>query len=150
MSSTNATRAAVSTTVPGRRATDGLHDLIGRYSHALAAGDVATIVAAWDVPSLVIGEKGVISFDTRDELERFFTASTAEYDPRGRMGPRVRVSGLERIAERLATVRLSFPYLDRYDREMGEESSTLTLRRDELGWKIRVALMHGATSHPHA
>lgn len=148
MPSIPATPDPLSATTSGRRSTDGLHDLLGRFSRALAAGDVATVADAWDVPALAIGDQAAISFESRDEIERFYSASSSEYDVRGTMSPRVRVAGLERVGDRLATVRLTFPYLDRDEREVGEETSTLTLRRDDDGrWKIRVALMHGATSH---
>jgi hypothetical protein len=40
-------------------------------------------------------------------------------------------------------VRVRWPYLTPDGREMGAETSTYTLARQDGDWKLRVAVMHG-------
>jgi hypothetical protein len=46
-------------------------------------------------------------------------------------------------------VEVRWPYLDEQGKEVGEETSTYALRRDETGiLKLQTAIMHGAAEQP--
>jgi hypothetical protein len=85
--------------------------------------------------------------NSREEIARFFSGAKEEYNKRGISDTRPEVFGLEWVTDRIVVVDVRWPYLDERGNEKGEESSTYTLRRDDLGdLKLHIALMRGEGS----
>lgn len=115
-----------------------------RYGRALVTGDVETLANLWETPALVLADAGVLPVTTREEIVAFFSKAKASYEAQGVLTTEARVLRLEWLSERIATVEVRWPYVDAQGREMGGETSTYTLRRDESGQlRLRAAIMHG-------
>jgi hypothetical protein len=122
---------------------------LDRMGKAITAGDGETIAGMWDLPALVIGDTMLQAVSTREELASFFGGAREQYNSRGITDTRAEIVTLEWATDRIAIVTVRWPYLDESGREMGEESSTYTLRRNDAGeLKMVSALMRGA-SQPH-
>ena len=133
----------------GARGTNGLKDssvkeFLERLARALTAGDGAAVAAMWEIPALVVGDTMTKVVSAREELEAFFGGAREQYNTRGISDTRPDIVKLRWVTERMAIVEVRWPYLDERGKEVGEESSTYTLRRDEAGdLKLVAAVMHG-------
>jgi hypothetical protein len=123
---------------------DDVLQFLDAYALALLRGDERTIAAMWEAPALVVGDAGVQAVASTAEVERFFADAKEQYAKRRITGTRPDVQRLEWATDRIAIVRVWWPYLDDSDRHIGGESATYTLRRDDHGvLRLRVATMHG-------
>jgi len=122
---------------------------LDRLARALTSGDGETLAFLWQTPSYVLGDHDLRVVATPDDVRAFFGAAKDQYNARGITGTRADVQALDWLTERIAVVRVRWPYLDARGEEVGEETSTYTLRRDDSGQlKLCVAVMHGAqTKH---
>ena len=120
--------------------------MLERFARALTAGDGRTVAGLWETPALVVGDQQVIAVGSRGEVEQFFGGAKEQYNQQGIVDTRPEIMRLEWATERIAVVKVRWPYLDASGRERGEERSTYTLRRDDAGeLKVRVVVMHGVT-----
>jgi hypothetical protein len=123
---------------------DDVLQFFDAYALALLRGDERAIAAMWEAPALVVGDAGVQAIASTDEIERFFAGAKDEYAARHITGTRADVQRLEWVTDRIAIARVWWPYLDEHGHQIGAESSTYTLRRDDHGQlRLRVATMHG-------
>lgn len=122
----------------------GILDFLEAMGEALTGGDTATVLSLWDTPAFVMGDDIVQVVSEPSELTQFFAGAREAYNARGVMNSRPEIVRLDEITDRIACVRVRWPWLDDQDREVGAETSTYTLRRGDDGeWKLRVAVMHG-------
>jgi hypothetical protein len=122
----------------------GVHVLFDRLGRALGAADGAAIARMWDVPALVVADQGMHAVTALGEIEQFFSLAAAQYQSRGIRGTRAEIVRLDWATDRLAIVRVRWPFLDGGGQEIGEETTTYTLRRNEDGdLRICVAILHG-------
>jgi len=106
---------------------------------------VATVVSLWQVPAFVLGDADDRAVGSNQEIEQFFGGAKQRYNEQGIMSTRAEIGTLQWLTERIAIVQVRWPYLDAQGHEVGEETSTYTLRRDEEGeLRLRVTVMHGA------
>lgn len=125
----------------------GVQDLLDRFARAVTAGDGDEIASLWAVPAFVIGDDMVRAVNSLEEVKEFFSGAKEQYNARGITDTRPDVFGLEWVTDRIAVVDVRWPYLDERGKEVGEEASTYTLRRDDAGdLKLHVALMRGASA----
>lgn len=138
--------AQLVTTTPKRiQARAEIQVFFDAFARALVAGDGPGIAGLWETPAFVLGDEA-IPVTGRQELESFFGNAKARYEARGITGTRAEIMDLRRHNDRIAMVEVRWPYLDADGNERGEERSTYTLRRGGKGlWKLRIAVMHGAT-----
>jgi len=123
-----------------------VQDFLDRMAKAITSGDIPAIVSLWQVPALVLDDADVKAVNSNREIERFFAGARQQYNARGIMDTRAEIMNLHWPNERIAIVEVRWPYLDAQGREVGEETSTYTLRRDDEGeLRLRVAVMHGAS-----
>jgi hypothetical protein len=131
------------------RGEDGtqVQGFLDRFARALTSADIGALAEMWQTPSLVVGDHDLRVVGSSDEVKTFFGSAKAQYNARGIADTRADVLRLDWITDRIAMVRVRWPYLDSGGRELGEEISTYTLRRDDDGkLRICVAVMHGATT----
>lgn len=121
-----------------------VREYMQNFARALSAGEGKTIAAMWDVPAFVLSDAGGKTVSSRDEVERFFSGAKEQYSARGIDEAIPQVQAVDWVTSRLAVVRVRWPYLNRSGQEIGEESSTYTLKRDDNGaLKMCVVVMHG-------
>lgn len=123
----------------------GVQAYLDAFGAAVTAGDGKTIAKMWDVPAFVIGDEMVKVISDSAEIEHFFGGARAQYNDRGVTDTRADIVRVDEISDRIVSVRVRWPHLNAQGLEVGAETSTYTLRRDDDGeWKLRVAIMHGA------
>jgi hypothetical protein len=123
-----------------------LAQFFDRYAKAVTSDDLPVLVAAWETPAFVLGDIGAHAVSSPDEITKLFSGAKEQYNARGIVGTRADIVRSEWPSERIATVTVRWPFIDRDGRELGYETSTYMLRRDDGGTlRIRGAIMHGAT-----
>jgi hypothetical protein len=128
-----------------------VRQFLDRLARALTHGDTATVVALWETPALVLGDTLAQSIGSEDELEGFFTGAKQRYNEQGIVDTRGEIVDLRWPTERMVIAEVRWPYLDARGDEVGSETSTYTLRRDEDGdLRLRVAVMHGVEARRSA
>lgn len=138
------------TTAPARGTTGGagidaeVKQFLDGLGRAVTMGDGRSAVRHWEVPALVIADADVRLVSTVAEIQEFFSRVKNHYFARGVMDTHPVVQSVEWITDRMVVVRVRWPFIDEAGDEIGEEISTYTLRRDDVGnLKLRVAVMHG-------
>jgi hypothetical protein len=118
-----------------------------RLARALTSGDGHAAAAMWELPALIVGDQEVRPLAQQDELESMFAGAKNQYNARGVTGTRAHILRLDWATEAIAIVKVRWPYLDPGGHEVGEETSTYVLRRDDAGrLKLRSAVYHGAVT----
>jgi hypothetical protein len=118
------------------------------FARALTRGDAPGIASMWHVPAFVFGDDMTTPVHSRAQLEEFFGGAKGEYNDRGVTDTRAQITRLTELTDRIVSVDVRWPYLDAHGGEVGGESSTYLLRRDEDGaFAIVVAAMHGEEAH---
>jgi hypothetical protein len=131
---------------PDVRRDTSIQDFLDRLGRAVTSGDGAAAARLWETPALVIGDDMQRAVSTEAELVEFFGGAKAQYNARGITDTRAEIVRLTWPTERIAIVEVRWPYLDAKGDEVGDETSTYTLRRDDAGTlRLRVAVMHGAS-----
>ncbi|HEV8691962.1 MAG TPA: hypothetical protein VGQ91_16785 [Ideonella sp.] len=126
-----------------------VQQFLDRFAKALTAGDVAAVVSLWQVPAYVLSDTDIHPVGSRAEIEQFFAGAKDRYNAQGVVSTRAEISQLRWPTERIAIAEVRWPYLDAQGREVGEENSTYTLRRnDEDELRLCVTLMHGTAEQP--
>jgi len=124
---------------------------LDRLARALTHGDTATVVALWQTPAFVLGDGMAQSVGSDAELEGFFAGAKQRYNEQGIVDTRGEIVDLRWPTERIAIVEVRWPYLDDRGTEVGAETSTYTLHRDDEGeLRLRVAVMHGVEERSSA
>ena len=126
-----------------------VQDFLNAFARALTSGDADRIAGLWEAPSFVVSDPACHAVATAEEVCKFFEGAKSQYNAMGVMETRPEISVLDWVTERIAIVEVRWPWLDARHHEVGDETSTYILRRDEKGkLRLRVSIMHGA-SEPH-
>jgi hypothetical protein len=114
------------------------------YARALTSGDGVAIAALWDVPGLLLGEGGVRSVRTADEIANVLVGVRGMYALRGIVDTRPDIQRVDWLTDRIVAVRVRWPLFDDLHHELGSTSSVYTLIRDRAGaLRLRVVVMLG-------
>jgi hypothetical protein len=93
----------------------------------------------------MLGDPDVHAVSSNEEIRQSFAQAKHHYNAQGITDTRPQIPNLHWPNDRVAIVEVRWPWLDANGREVGEETSTYTLRRNERGdLKRRVAVMRGA------
>jgi hypothetical protein len=126
-----------------------VQQFLDRFAKALTAGDVAAVVSLWQVPAYVMSDADIHPVGSQAEIGQFFAGAKQRYNEQGIVSTRAEISQLRWPTERIAIVEVRWPYLDAQGREVGEENSTYTLRRDDNeALRLCVTVMHGTAEQP--
>jgi ketosteroid isomerase-like protein len=144
MGQTSAETRSRSNGTAGQARDADVHQYLRDYAKALTAGDGKTIATMWEVPALLMSDGGVKAVTSREEIAQFFSGAKDEYNARDIKEAIPQVQTVEWATDRLVTTRVRWPYINSGGQEIGEESSTYTLRRDDNGaLKLCAVVMHG-------
>jgi len=117
---------------------------LDQFAMALTKGDARTVATMWQTPALVIGDADEHVVQSRDQVEQFFGGARQQYNARGISDTRADIQRLDWLTDRIALVEVRWPHLDAKRNEVGEETSTYLLKRNDSGeLMLRVAVMHG-------
>jgi ketosteroid isomerase-like protein len=135
-----------STTGPDNEA---VREVLERLAGAVTAGDARAAGRLWGTPALVLGDHMAWGIASRLEVEDFFAGAKQQYNARGIVDTRPDILRLEWVTDRIAIVEVRWPYIDAGGDEIGAESSTYIIRREDDGeWMFRAAIQQGeATRH---
>jgi len=129
---------------------EAIADLMDRFAKALSAGDGAAVAQLWTVPAFVLYDGGARPVATIEEVEAFFSNAKEQYAARGIDEARPEIQAIDWMTSQLANVTVRWPYIDQAGKEIGEESSTYTVRQGEKNtFKIQVVVMHGEKKKAH-
>jgi hypothetical protein len=146
---------STSTSDPHEHAPDvvrdsSIQDFLDQLGRAITSGDGSAAAGLWAAPALVIGDDMERAITNTDELVAWLGGAKAQYNARGIVGTRAELVRLTWPTERIAIVEVRWPYFDAHGDEIGDETSTYTLRRDDAGvLRLRVAVMHGESRRLH-
>ena len=117
---------------------------LDRLGQALTAGRGDVVAKMWEVPALVVDDRGVIAVATEAEVASFFGSAAGQYHALGIVDTRAHILREDWITARIVNVDVRWPWLDAAGHELGWEISTYTLRVDDAGrLRLRVAILHG-------
>lgn len=123
-----------------------VQQFLDTMADALTAGDGWAVADLWETPALVLGDGEAHGINTLEEAADFFGRAREQYNEKGVSDTRPEIMELIWLTPRIAEVRVRWPYLDDEGDEMGEETSSYTLRRNDMGrLKLRAAVMQGAS-----
>jgi hypothetical protein len=118
-------------------------------ARSITMGNGRSAVRFWEVPALVVSDELVRAVTSNAEVEAHFSTAKHGYAARGIIDTQPQVVSLQWITRRIVVVCVRWPYLDGRGDEVGEESMTYTLRRDDDGHlRLRVAILHGELERP--
>ncbi len=120
-----------------------VQDFLDGLAAALTQGDGRAVAEMWETPAFVLGDDMAKVVSDPDEIAAFFGGARQQYQQIGIINTRAEIVRLDEITDRMVMVRVRWPYLDAYGREMGAETSTYTLVRGKDEWRLRIAVMHG-------
>jgi hypothetical protein len=128
---------------------EAVREILDRLAGAVTAGDARAAGRLWGTPALVLGDNMAWGIGTRLEVEDFFAGAKQQYNARGIVDTRPDVLRLEWVTDRIAIVEVRWPYIDASGDEVGAESSTYIIRREDDGELLfRAAIPQGeATRH---
>ncbi|HEX6705688.1 MAG TPA: hypothetical protein VF169_13070 [Albitalea sp.] len=122
-----------------------VQQFLDRFAKALTTGDIATVVSLWEAPAFVLDDSGVKVVSEKREIEQFFAGAKDLYNSQGITDTHAEISDLRWPTDRIAIAEVRWPYLDAQGHQVGEETSTYTLRRDDRDeLRLRATVMHGA------
>jgi hypothetical protein len=120
-----------------------VREFVEGLARAVTMGNGRSAVRFWEVPALVVGDDLVRVVTTNAEVEEHFSTVKHQYAARGIMDTQPELVSLQWITSRIVTVCVRWPYLNARGDEVGEESMTYTLRRDDEGnLRLRAAILH--------
>jgi len=123
-----------------------VQEFLNTFARALTSGDADRIAALWETPAFVASDPACHAVGQAAEVRKFFEGAKAQYNAMGVVETRPEISVLDWVTERMAIVEVRWPWLDARHHEVGDETSTYILRRDEKGkLRLRVSVMHGAS-----
>lgn len=118
-----------------------LEAFIESYGKALSSGEVEVIADSWELPSLVLSDKGTTVVNTKEDVMAFFEKAGASYKAQGRTSTIGEIIGRENLTKNLVAVDVRWPSFDDQGRAKAVEMSHYVLRVGEDGKpRIQVAL----------
>lgn len=117
---------------------------LDQLARAVTSGDTVRVGTMWCMPAFVIGDEMTKVVANREEIERFFGGAKSEYERQGITDTRAEIEGVQWLSDRIAIVSVRWPWMDASRNEVGSESSTFVLRKNEAGeLNVCVSIAHG-------
>ena len=121
-----------------------LQAYLDAFARFLTSGDGAAIAKMWEYPALIISNDQLMPIADARQIEGFFGGARAQYNARGIADTRAEIQHAAWLTDRIVSATVRWPYLDADNQEVGEETGTYTLRRDNDGeLRMCTVVMHG-------
>jgi len=122
-----------------------VQNFLDEMAEGLTRGDAAAVAKLWEAPAFVLGDDEVHAVASQEAVRQFFAGARDQYNQMGVTDTHAEIQMLDWLTDRIALVEVRWPWLDGRGREIGGETSTYVLRRDDRGnLRLRTAIMHGA------
>lgn len=122
----------------------GVQEFLDEFARAFTSGNGAAVAELWDTPAFVLSDDLEHAVQTSSQVAAFFGGARDQYHSIDIVDTKAEIVRLDEITDKIVSVRVRWPYLDRQGHEVGAECSTYTLKRGSDGeWRIRIAVMHG-------
>lgn len=123
----------------------GVQDWLEAFTDALIAGQDDAIADMWDMPAFALGQDVAYPITDKKQITDLLAEAREQYNARGVIDTRAEIVRVDQINDTLVMVRVHWPWLDGHGEEVGGETSTYTLQRENADseWKARVVVMHG-------
>ena len=121
-----------------------LQAYLDAFARFVTTGNGAAVARMWDYPSLIISNAQLMCITDPAQTEQFFGGAREQYNARGIADTRAEILNAAWLTDRIVSATVRWPYLDGDDNEIGEETSTYTLRRNSDGeLRMCAVVMHG-------
>ena len=121
---------------------DELRTFFESYGRALSSSNLGQIAAAWQVPAIVVDDRGVIAVTSTEQIETFFDGAAQLYRDQGIASTTPEIARAEWLSERMVEARVCWTRWSSAHEARGVETSQYVLRLDEAERpRIRVAMM---------
>lgn len=122
----------------------GVLDFLEALALAFSEGNGPALAEMWETPCFVLSQEEARTLEDADDVKDFCGNARDRYSSRGVTHTRPQIVRVDEITDRIVTVRVRWPWLDRDETEMGADVSTYTLRTGDDGdWRVRIAVIHG-------
>ncbi|HHX45695.1 MAG TPA: hypothetical protein GX714_17200 [Chloroflexi bacterium] len=112
---------------------EAMHAFLQRYGRALSAGDLAGVVACWNLPALVVSDEGVQPVSAAAEVEAFFGGAIAWYRSQGMAATRPEDVRIVPLGRRVAAVDVTWSAQNAAGETVSTERSHYIVRLGEDG-----------------
>lgn len=120
---------------------DEIRQLLERLGQAISAGELEKVSACWVVPAVLLSDEGAIVLANASEIEALMARASESYRSQGIVSTRPEIERIEMLSEKIASVDVRWPSLDKSGKEKATERSHYLLQLDKDGQpRIRVAL----------
>lgn len=127
-----------------------IDDFLNAFARALTTGDIELIKKIWAYPAYVIGEEKLMLISSDYDVARLYAGARESYNSRGIFDTRPDIKRVQWVADNLVLVESRWPQLDKFGEEVGEETSTYTLKKEDDGnFKIHVVVVHAERKLAH-
>lgn len=123
---------------------DEVRHYFDAYARALTRGDGEAIAALWELPGLLMNDRGVRAVANSAEIVKIFAGAKGMYARRGIVDTRPDIQYVEWLTQRIVVADVRWPLFDVLHQELGSQASTYTLMRSRSGdLKLRIAVLRG-------
>jgi hypothetical protein len=123
---------------------DEVRQYFDAYARALTSGDGGQIAALWDLPGMLMNDRGVRAVARPDEIAKIFVGARNMYALRGIVDTRPDIQYVEWLTERIVVADVRWPLFDVLQQERASQASTYTLMRGRSGdLKLRMVVLRG-------
>lgn len=117
-----------------------LADFFVRYGNALATGDLPGISGCYDVPALVLHDRGAKPIAAHAEIEADFDGAAERHRAQGLVEARPTILNAESLTEVLISADVHWDYRDDAGESQGQDGYRYVLRRTSAGPRIQIVI----------
>jgi hypothetical protein len=122
---------------------DALTEFFGRYSVALAAGDIPGIASCYALPGMVVADTYSFTFASPAAVALSFLGAAAAYDDQRIVAAHAQIRDVQRLSRNLSLVTVEWEYLDSLGAAVPGECYRYVIRCDAGGPRITTVLAAG-------
>lgn len=127
-----------------------IDDFLNGFARALTGGDIELIKKLWAYPACIVGEEKQILVSSDYDVIRLYAGARERYNGLGIFDTRPEIMRVQWVADNIVLVESRWLQLGRHGEELGEETSTYTLKKEDDGnFKIHAVVVHGERKLAH-
>ncbi|MEO5692621.1 MAG: hypothetical protein ABIQ72_05820 [Usitatibacter sp.] len=117
---------------------------LDQFALAVSENDGKTATQLWESPAIVLGDTMAMQVQSDAAVRKMFGSAKKMMDEMGVAETRAEILGLESLTPKVVMVTAHFDWINGAGEQVGGESTTFTLRRDNSGsLRVKSSVMHG-------